>query len=156
MKGQEMAEITTGEFVEELWKTCKSSKATLTQSELLRYGHFRGWLEDSDETHPQTSLNRQTAARILHSFMVIEGQIPDIASITPATQLQDLYTCRVCANHIAQVYLRQIMNSQPLPASPTDSPRPLLFFNHLALLSQEEALKAIHRVKEIISQKSAD
>ena len=113
--------ISVGEFVSRLFPK------TLELPELLRYGHFRGWLEDSDERNPEAPLNHQTAARIIHMYLLIECGLPDLSDITPATALKDLYTCRVCANHIAQVYCRGIMGADEV-----------LLFNHLELMTGKE------------------
>ncbi len=155
-------EITVGEFVEMLWKGCggdfecragtecggaapgEGSAASITLSELLRYGHFRGWLEDSDERHPEALLNRQTAARIIHQFMVVELHVPDIADISAAEKLRDLYTCRVCANHIAQVYVRGIMGAQELI---DENGQRVLIFNHLGWVTLRHAQKFISTIK---------
>ena len=122
--------ISVGNFVSRLFATCTNpaeNKPSLSLPELLRYGHFRGWLEDQDERNPAPPLNRQTAARIVHLFLLIECGVQDLPDITPATTLKDLYTCRVCANHIAQVYCRGIMGANE------DS-----FFNHLGLMTERE------------------
>ena len=127
------------------------SGASLTLSELLRYGHFRGWLEDRDERHPETSLNRQTAARIIHQFMVVELHIKDIADIKGAEILRDLYICRVCANHIAQVYLRGIMGVQEIEVGECGgsegAAQPVLIFNHLGRLTFTEAREAMAHLR---------
>ena len=130
--------ITVGEFASRLFGLLKKP---LELSELLRFGHFRGWLEDADERNPTAPLNRQTAARITHEFMRIELKIPDLADISPATKLKDLYTCRVCANHIAQLYCRGIMDAKKEEPDSTDSSQ--LFFNHLELMTKEEVLTVI-------------
>lgn len=131
--------ISVGNFVSRLFATCTNpaeNKPSLSLPELLRYGHFRGWLEDSDERHPQAPLNRQTAARIIHMFLLIECGLQDLSDITPATNLKDLYTCRACANHIAQVYCRGIMGANE------DS-----FFNHLELMTGRETDAVIANCK---------
>ena len=105
-------EISLGDFVKSLFAIKETGeKAGLSLKDILRYGHFRLWLEDSDERNPQKSLNRQSAARIIHQFLKIECALEDIADIKEAEKLADLYTCRLCANHIAQVYLRGINQS---------------------------------------------
>jgi hypothetical protein len=167
-------DITVGEFVEMLWTECcggcdtgcgvdsecragtecggaapgEGSAASLTLSELLRYGHFRGWLEDSDERHPETLLNRQTAARIIHQFMVVELHVPDIADISAAEKLRDLYTCRVCANHIAQVYARGIMGAEEVLPGDAAATQSILIFNHLGRMSYREVQKIISSIKK--------
>lgn len=118
--------ISVGDFVSRLFPKA------LELPELLRYGHFRGWLEDSDERFPDASLNRQTASRIVHMYLLIECGLPDLSDITPAKVLKDLYTCRACANHIAQVYCRGIMDVLE------DS-----LFNHLELMTVKEIKKVI-------------
>ena len=166
-------DITVGEFVEMVWTECcggrdtgcgvdtecragtecggtarsEGSTASLTLSELLRYGHFRGWLEDIDERHPESLLNRQTAARIIHQFMVVELHVPDIADISAAEKLRDLYTCRVCANHIAQVYVRGIMGAEEVLSSDAAATQSILIFNHLGRMSYREAREAMERLR---------
>lgn len=171
MLDDDNTEITVGEFVEMLWTECgadsecmagtecggaapgEGSDASLTLGELLRYGHFRGWLEDSDERHPESMLNRQTAARIIHQFMVVELHVPDIADISAAEKIRDLYTCRVCANHIAQVYLRGIMGAQEISevdgvlGEVSAAAQNNLIFNHLGRVSRRHAQKIISTIK---------
>ena len=144
--------IPVGEFVSRLFSLRidkKSPGTQLTLPELLRFGHFRGWLEDADERNPTAPLNRQTAARITHEFLRLELQIPDLTDITPATKLKDLYTCRACANHIAQVYTRGIMKAKKEEPDNPDSPA--LFFNHLALVTREEACEILEELLKLIS-----
>ena len=162
MLEDDKAEITVGEFVEGLWgmrrewggaALSEGAVASLSLSELLRYGHFRGWLEDSDERHPENLLNRQTAARIIHQFMVVELGVPDIADISGAEKLRDLYTCRVCANHVAQVYLRGIMRAQEMEvvddsvSAAAQAAQPVLFFNHLARVTRTEMREAMEHLR---------
>ena len=129
--GQDIKVISVGEFVSQLFALRKKEPtdpaAQITLPELLRFGHFRGWLEDADERNPTAPLNRQTAARITHEFLRLELNIPDLQNISPAKKLKDLYTCRVCANHIAQLYCRGIMDADED-----------LLFNHLELMTREE------------------
>lgn len=157
MQTRDDEEITVGEFVEMVWGLrtgCggvtlgEEASASLTQSELLRYGHFRGWLEDSDERYPESFLNRQTAARIIHQFMVVELHMSDVADISAAEKLRDLYTCRVCANHIAQVYARGIMGAEEVLSSDAAATQSILIFNHLGRMSYREVQKIISSIKK--------
>ena len=145
--------ITIGEFVSRLFALRGSQRQSpapqLTLPELLRYGHFRGWLEDSDERQPQAPLNRQTAVRITHQFMLIELKIPDLADISPAAKLKDLYTCRVCTNHIAQLYTRGIMGAKKEEPDIADSSA--LFFDHLQLMTKEEVSVLLEKLLQLIS-----
>lgn len=143
--------ISVGDFVTRLFALRPrpaEGESALSLPQLLRYGHFRGWLEDSDESHPEAPLNRQTAARITHMFLLIECGLPDLPDITPATALKDLYTCRACANHIAQVYCREIMGAKKEePAFPDSS---ALFFNHLATVSNAEADDILSELEQLL------
>lgn len=145
--------ISVGEFVSRLFALRGSQRQSpapqLTLPELLRYGHFRGWLEDSDERQPQAPLNRQTAVRITHQFMLIELKIPDLADISPAAKLKDLYTCRVCTNHIAQLYTRRIMEAKKEEPDLADSSA--LFFDHLQLMTKEEVSVLLEKLLQLIS-----
>ena len=145
--------ISVGEFVSRLFALRGSQRQSpapqLTLPELLRYGHFRGWLEDSDERQPQAPLNRQTAARITHQFMLIELKIPDLADISPAAKLKDLYTCRVCTNHIAQLYTRRIMEAKKEEPDLADSSA--LFFDQLQLMTKEEVSVLLEKLLQLIS-----
>ena len=156
MQTRDDEEITIGEFVEMVWglragcggaARSEGSAASLTLSELLRYGHFRGWLEDSDERHPENLLNRQTAARIIHQFLVVELHMSDVADISAAEKLRDLYTCRVCANHIAQVYARGIMGAEEVLSGDAAATQSILIFNHLGRMSYREAREAMERLR---------
>jgi len=147
--------IPVGEFVSRLFSLRidkKSPDTQLTLPELLRFGHFRGWLEDADERNPTAPLNRQTAARITHEFLRLELNIPDLADITPATKLSDLYICRACANHIAQVYCRGIMDAKKVEPDFSDSTQShsLLIFNHLALLPKSEAQVIFKKLEKLL------
>ena len=138
--------ISVGEFVFLLMK-CKNSSASknLSLTELLRYGHFRLWLEDQDESHPENPLNRQTTARILHEFLRIECSLDDLQDISSATKLKDLYTCRVCTNHIAQVCARGLIHPQEIQTSEKEE----LIFNHLELVQKTEVQEILKKVKEL-------
>ena len=91
-------------------------------------------------------------------FLLIECGLPDLSDITPSTVLKDLYTCRVCANHIAQIYTRGIIKSwnedenfnlqNKKESDSSDSSE--LFFNHLAQVSKPEALEIIRKLEQIL------
>lgn len=88
----------------------------------LTVGQFAGLLERmiSDEEketgridcdvsqQSEEPIRRRTAAGMIHQFLLRIGE-EDEESIEAALQLKDLYTCRTCVNHIAQVYVKGIM-----------------------------------------------
>ena len=138
-----MENTTIGNFVLTLWNKC--GYKTIDEKDLphlLLYGHKRGWLEDSDELNPQNFLDRRTAARIVHQFMKIEMHIPDEKDISKAEILKDLYTCRVCANHIAQVVVKNII----LPVLSPDGQT--YIFDSLAIVTKKEQQSIINRLKK--------
>ena len=96
------------EFVQMIWKL----RGVGDIPNLLGFGHVRGWLEDSDERFPYNPVDRRAAARIVHQFMRIELKIEDHADVSAAEKLKDLYTCRSCAAHVAQVYCRGLIECE--------------------------------------------
>ena len=133
---------TIGNFVLSLWNKC--GYKTIDEKDLphlLLYGHKRDWLEDSDEINQKKPLDRRTAARIIHQFMKIEMHIPDEKDISKAEILKDLYTCRVCANHIAQVVTKKIM--QPILAPDEKT----YIFDSLALITKKEQEQIIEKIQ---------
>ena len=76
-------------------------------------GRKEGWLEAADEVSKDTQITRKIAARIIHMYLLKVLHVNDL-DISGAKELKDLYDCRVCANHIAQAYMRGIMNAKDL------------------------------------------
>lgn len=144
--------MTVFEYVDNLY----SAFFTQLPENLLHYGHVRGWLEDQDETFPQTLVDKRTAARITHMFMKIELHIEDCPHLHAATELRDLYTCRVCVEHVAQMYVRGIMPAdkdleqwgQSSFEQSEQGGQPLLF-NHLKLIEFSDANAIISKIKAI-------
>ena len=118
----------------------------MSDKELLRYAHARGWIEDQDERFCNNALNRQTAARVMHQFMKIELGVPDLQDISAANVLADLYICHSCVNHIAQIFLRGIMEAQTVEKDGVE----YKIFNHLEEISEEEAISFIRRVSGVL------
>ena len=142
-----MWQSTIEQLINSLWSHFFSNKP-LSERELLPYAHARGWIEDQDERFCNESLNRQTAARIIHQFMKIELGVPDLPDISPANALADLYTCHTCVNHIAQVYLRGIMTAQTVERDGVEHQ----IFNHLGEITEEEIRFALECITSFFSQ----
>lgn len=143
-------------FVFSLWNELKINQQIEfgNVNLLLKYGHLRGWLEDKEELHPFDILDKRTAARIIHQFMKIELKIPDEENISKAEELKDLYTCRVCANHIAQVYVKGIMKSTKITDFTTN--QTVKIFDSLAQISQKEQNIIIKNTKKQILLNKAE
>ena len=100
----------------------------------------KGRIEESDVIYADRAIDRKTAARLLHIYIRDEIGEKDEADITPATSLKDLYDCRVCAGHIAQVYIKGIMEPAKLDE--------VYIFDGNGLVDEKEAYTYIERVKD--------
>ena len=90
------------------------------QSELKAPGQLKGrvWKDHEEKFikncakvlhEDDTLVTRKICAVILHLFLQqIMGEKDEI-DISSAMVLKDIYDCRICANHIAQVYVKGIM-----------------------------------------------
>ena len=110
--------ISVGDFVRLLWAQYSELTGAGREGDLagnldalLDYGKRRGWLEAQDILDSGKPLLRRQAARILHEFIRKECRETDEEDWGAAKELADLYDCRVCANHVAQVYVKGIMEA---------------------------------------------
>lgn len=102
--------LTTGEFAELLWQEfCKTFSGTEEKGPGMATGEAHGWLNAQDKVQAQKPITRSAAARILHEFLRQELGERDAEDVTSAGKLSDLYDCRTCVNHVAQVYCKGIM-----------------------------------------------
>ncbi len=138
--------ITVENFVKQLWISFFSFK-DLDLSQLMHYGHVKGWLEDQDERDFSAFIDKRTAARIVHMFTKLELHLPDAEDISGAEVLQDLYTCRVCANHVAQVFVKGFMNSEEF----LQDDKVVELFNMNRLLLEKEAIHIIKKIQDFCS-----
>ena len=99
----------TEDFIREL---CKATGEEY--SDVFTRGRREGWLEEADELYPDRDISRKNVARILHQYLLKVRNISDIGDISEAYKLKDLFDCRICANHVAQVYLRGLMSAKNL------------------------------------------
>ena len=111
-----MEYIKKGVFIREL--SGMSSKAVL--EDIMKTALTHGWIEKHDIDEADELLVRLDAARITHMFLRKECGWADLPDISGASVLRDLYDCRVCVNHIAQVYLRGLMDSRNIPGVSTN------------------------------------
>ena len=98
--------MTTDDFIKEL-----CNEAGIAFDGIYERGRKEGWLDAEDELFKDQAITRKNAARICHMYLLKVMKINDL-DINGATALKDLYDCRVCANHIAQVYMRGIMDAR--------------------------------------------
>lgn len=144
-------ELTVQEFVTLLWEQFTRQNFLTKGTEqfelkktakLLKYGHIKGWLEDQDELHCSQIIDKRTAARILHQFMKIELNQKDVQNISQAEVLKDLYTCRVCVNHVAQVFIKKIMDYEEIEVNGETG----FIFNMLKPVTKKQADLSISKM----------
>ena len=121
---EELNEISKANFSEELNEISKAilSVELKEKAEAWNPGEFRdevldmsisrGWADAVEVVNPEKPLERRHIAAILHRFIKKELGEKDEEDISRAQVLNDLYDCHVCVNHIAQVWLKGIMDSR--------------------------------------------
>lgn len=75
----------------------------------IDYALYKGIIEDYDITNLKNPIERRSAARIVHEALLTELLERDEVKWSAAEKLIDLYSCRTCVMHIAQVYVKGIM-----------------------------------------------
>ena len=105
-----MSYITKSDLIRGLYAAVgKDCSGEVTDTALAQ-----GWIERQDIDEAGTEITRLDAARITHMFLMKEVGIPDLTDINAASVLRDLYDCRICVNHIAQVYLRGLIAAREI------------------------------------------
>ena len=114
--------------------------------DILNTAYSEGWLEAQDISGADNFIIRSDAARILHMFMLKVKDIKDLPDISGAEVLKDLYDCRICVNHIAQVYLRGLIPAVSINTSDSTS---FYIFDSKSFLSEKESVSAIENLLNI-------
>ena len=119
--------VTIGEFVSILWneRFGRGKKATAdgvagAEGDVpdgllgrpMEIALLHGWAEPSDIRRTEEAIRRNEAARLLHEFLWRELGEADEEDWGAAKELKDLYDCRVCVAHVAQVYCKGIMTAK--------------------------------------------
>ena len=87
---------------------------TMTDDELFREAYTMNVIDNQDYLHPDDYITRKAAARIIHHTLLYLLDEIDVSDIRPANVIADLYDCRTCVLHIAQVYCKKIMGSKTI------------------------------------------
>ncbi len=106
------------EFLEIIIQT-SSKKDSSCQSSIL--------LKILSDIPKEVDITKKQAAIIAHEYIKKILHIEDEDDITAANQLRDLYDCRVCAHHIAQVYCKGIMGAMIDATAAGTHELPMLF-----------------------------
>ena len=104
-------------------------------------GRNQGWLEEQDTVDLTKQLDRRSCARILHMYRMKVLGIKDVEDITSAYELRDIFDCRICTNHIAQIVLSNIMEPVTLGG--------LRIFDVYGEVSEEEARRYISHLNQV-------
>lgn len=91
------------------------------KQDIWQRGRRSLWLEACDEENKGALLDRRTAARILHEFLRRELKEADEEDWGAARSLRDLYSCRTCVNHVAQIYAKGIMEAAGVEAAEAET-----------------------------------
>lgn len=94
--------------------------------------------------------SRQNVARLIHEKLLLVYKEGDEQDISAASVLKDLYDCRTCVNHVAQVFLKGIMR----PGETVFGMRELVTEEE-ALLIAERTLKRDRRIPQKQEDKGA-
>ena len=95
--------MTVKDFYVMLFKDFEKTLFEIRMGELLAYS-----------SAAEQVLDRRTAAFMVHKYLQDILKEDDVADISPAFRLKDIYECRVCVPHIAQVYIKGIMTDRNL------------------------------------------
>ena len=137
-----MESITAESFIRRLYLP----EGGKDKEDVLAQALKEGWVCAEDAHDADRPLTRRTAARILHEYVRLVKGLEDLADISEAGCLRDLYDCRICVNHIAQVYLRGLMDAIKIPGI---SDHGFFIFDHKREVSEEEAEEILARLKAL-------
>lgn len=104
--------VTVREFTLAIMRDDHVGGEMMTDDELFREAYTMKVIDNQDYLHPDDYITRKAAARIIHHTLLYLLDEMDIRDIRPANVLVDLYDCRTCVLHIAQVYCKGIMKSK--------------------------------------------
>lgn len=104
--------VTTEQFITMIVRSSKGNiEPTRDEwsSGYIDYALYKGIIMDYDMTNRSYPIERRAAARIVHEALMTEFLERDEEEWRAAEKLMDLYSCRTCVMHIAQVYVKGIM-----------------------------------------------
>lgn len=104
--------VTTEQFVTMIIRSSKGNIEPTRDgwsSGYIDYALHNGIIEDYDMTNINNPIERRSVARIVHEALLTEFRERDEDKWSAAENLNDLYICRTCVIHIAQMYVKGIM-----------------------------------------------
>lgn len=133
-------EITTEAFLKLLGREVFCEMGEEVSTVYLR-GKTEGWFTEQDERNADQPLERRAAARLLHGVLKYVLLETDEENWQAAMQLKDLFDCGSCVMHVAQMYVKGILES--FVNSSGDE-----LFHMTEALTEAEAEQAIKRLKK--------
>jgi len=94
------------------WRDSQGKGVPQTGGNGMETGLLHGWLEPQDAMRKEEFICRGDAARILHEFLMRELGEADEEDWGAAKEIKDLYDCRVCVKHVAQMVCKGIMTAK--------------------------------------------
>lgn len=131
--------LTIAQFI----RLLSDQPALKTDEAILRSAFEAGWIEALDLTAHDRPVRRIDAARITHLYLLHVKCMNDIEDISGAEALMDLYDCRICVNHIAQVFLRGLMSGIYVPSGQDQT----LIFDSQTIAEKADLLDIIYRIR---------
>lgn len=104
--------VTTEQFVTMIIRASKGDIEPVSDhwsSGYMSYALHKGIIEDYDIMNSSNPIERRKVARIVHEVLLTELGEKDEDEWSEANKLKDLYMCRTCVIHIAQVYVKGII-----------------------------------------------
>ncbi len=104
--------VTTGQFITMIMEAIRGiirPRGDNCISGHMDYALQKGIIEDYDIGNWDFPIERRAAARITHEALLMELGEMDEGDWSAANSLQDLYICRTCVIHLAQMYVKGIM-----------------------------------------------
>lgn len=98
--------ITTEDFVRLVFKRLNDLS---DYAQMCEYGRNCGFLSEQESLYSGWEIDRRSVARISHEVVRLVLKEPESHSWEKAKNLKDLYDCRSCTKHIAEVYEKGIM-----------------------------------------------
>ena len=94
-------------------------------------------------------MTRGDLAKAIHQYIKNVKGVNDLNDISKAAVLKDLYDCRVCVDHIAQVYLRGLMDAFFIPQKDGG----FYIFDARRIVSRSEYDEAFSRAEDLCGRK---
>lgn len=101
--------ITTDQFI--MW-AMRTHFENMRDADYFTYATDNGLIEDYDRVNLENPIERRQVARIVHDTLRSEFNEKDEPNWSAAKKLRDIYSCRTCVQHIAQVYVKGIMDPE--------------------------------------------